>query len=58
MDTRIQKEKQLKAKVKMENENKTRGVKLSVNQLLGITLLSIGAVTLLTYVVVNNLAKK
>lgn len=42
----------------MENENKTRGVKLSVNQLLGITLLSIGAVTLLTYVVVNNLAKK
>jgi hypothetical protein len=42
----------------MENENKTGGVKLSVNQLLGITFLSIGVITLLTYAVVNNLAKK
>jgi hypothetical protein len=42
----------------MKDENKTSGVKLSVNQLLGITFLSIGAITLLTYVVVNNLAKK
>jgi hypothetical protein len=42
----------------MENENKPSGVKLSVNQLLGITFLSIGVVTLLTYVVVNNLVKK
>lgn len=42
----------------MENENKTGGVKLSVNQLLAITLLSIGTVTLLAYAVVNNLAKK
>jgi hypothetical protein len=58
VDTRIQKEKQLKTQVKMENENKTSGVKLSVNQLLGITFLSIGVITLLTYAVVNNLAKK
>lgn len=58
MDIRIQKEKQLKTQVKMENENKTSGVKLSVNQLLGITFLSIGVITLLTYAVVNNLAKK
>jgi len=42
----------------MENENKEQGVKLSVNQLLGITFLSIGVVTLLTYAVVNNLSKK
>lgn len=41
----------------MENDNQ-QGVKLSVNQLLAITLLSIGTVTLLTYAVVNNLAKK
>lgn len=42
----------------MKDENKTGGVKLSLNQVLGITFLSIGAITLLTYVVVNNLAKK
>jgi hypothetical protein len=38
--------------------DKQQGVKLSVNQLIGITFLSIGVVTLLTYVVVNNLVKK
>lgn len=41
----------------MENENKKTAVKLSLNQVLGITFLSIGAVTLLTYAIVKNLAK-
>jgi len=40
----------------MEND-KQQGIKLSVNQLIGITFLSVGVVTLLAYAVVRNLAK-
>ena len=41
----------------MNNDNKEQGMKLSVNQLLGLALVTIGTVTLLTYVVVRNISK-
>jgi hypothetical protein len=41
----------------MKDDNTQQGIKLSVNQLIGITFLSVGVVTLLAYAVVKNLAK-
>jgi hypothetical protein len=41
----------------MNPDNKEQGMKLSVNQLLGIAFLTEGGITLLTYVVVRNLSK-
>jgi len=42
----------------MNPDNKEQGIKLSINQLIGLAVLSVGTVTLLTYVVVRSLAKK
>jgi hypothetical protein len=41
----------------MNPDNKEQGMRLSVNQLIGLTFISVGLVTVLTYVVVRNLSK-
>lgn len=38
-------------------EKTEQGIKLSVNQLLGIAILSVATVTLITYAVVKNISK-
>jgi hypothetical protein len=41
----------------MNPDNKEQGIKLSVNQLLGLALVTVGTATLLAYVVVRNISK-
>lgn len=41
----------------MNTDNKEQGMKLSVNQLLGLAFITIGTATLLAYVVVRNISK-